>query len=629
MSVINASNLSVSYGAHDIFDSLSFDIPPGAKIALVGPNGSGKTSLLRVMARLDKPTTGQIHWAKGLTIGYLPQIPDLPEQGTLWEEMLSVFTHLLQQAQELRRLEALIADATTSASEQEDAMQTYGQALEAFELAGGYTYEIEIQKVLTGLGFDEADYHRPLAQLSGGQKTRALLGRLLLQKPDLLLLDEPTNHLDVEAVEWLESYLSDWPGAVIMVAHDRAFLNNVAGRVWELDWGRMERYPGNYSQYVTLKAERMARRQAEYERQQQFIASEKAFIQRHIAGQRTKEAQGRRTRLERLERIESPRHQKQVGLNLESRGRSGDLVLGLYDLAIGYDRRAPLFTCEELELRRTQRVALIGPNGSGKTTFLRTVLGKVKPLAGRLRIGASLRIGYFAQARTDLNPERTVLDSLLDAKYMPPSQARSILGRYLFSGDEVFKQVKDLSGGEQSRLALARLTLQGANFLLLDEPTNHLDIPSQEVLQRALTEFEGTILMVSHDRYLIRALSTAVWAIVDDTLHGFKEGYDAYRAWMAARQEAKQSNPASKTASAIERERTKARQREESRRAREIEALEATIARLESRLAVLSTTLEQAGNAQEVERVRQLGLEYSQVESELQSCLTQWAEMAG
>lgn len=630
MSVINASNLSVSYGANDIFDGLSFDIPPGAKIALVGPNGSGKTSLLRVMARLDKPTTGQVHWAKGLTIGYLPQIPDLPEQGTLWEEVLGVFAHLLQQAQELRRLEALIADSTASASEQENALQAYGQALEAFELAGGYTYEIEIHKVLTGLGFDETDHHRPLAQLSGGQKTRALLGRLLLQKPDLLLMDEPTNHLDVEAVEWLESYLSDWPGAVVMVAHDRAFLDNVADRVWELDWGRMESYPGNYSQYMALKAERVVRRQSEYARQQQFIASEQAFIQRHIAGQRTKEAQGRRTRLERLERIERPRHQKHVGLDLRSSGRSGDLVLGLYELAVGYDRRAPLFTCQELELRRLQRVALIGPNGSGKTTFLRTVLGTVKPLKGRLRVGASLRIGYFAQARTDLNPAHNVLESLLDAKHMPLSQARGLLGRYLFSGDDVFKQVGDLSGGEQSRLALARLTLQGANFLLLDEPTNHLDIPSQEVLQRALTEFKGTVLMVSHDRYLIRALSTAVWAIVDGTLHGFKQGYDAYRAWMASRQEEKQlDRTIQKTTSAIEREQTKARQRKEARRAREIEALETSIAELESRLAVLGRTLERAGNAQEVERVRQLGLEYSQVESELQSCLAQWAEIAG
>lgn len=626
MSLISASGVSVSYGAQDVFSDLSFDVPPGAKVALVGPNGSGKTSLLRVMARLDRPSAGQIHWARGLTVGYLPQIPDLPGEGKLWEEMLRVFDHLLRQAEELRQMEALMADP---AAQQDGVMGRYGQALEAFELAGGYTYELEIQKVLTGLGFDEADYERPLAQLSGGEKTRALLARLLLQSPDLLLLDEPTNHLDVEAVEWLEGYLKDWPGAVVVVAHDRAFLDHVVDRVWELNWGRLESYPGNYSKYVVLHTERVARRQAEYERQQRFIAGEEEFIRRNIAGQRTKEAQGRRTRLARLERVERPRQQKQLGLSLESSGRSGDLVLGLYDLAVGYDPQAPLFTCDEVELRRRQRVALMGPNGSGKTTFLHTVRGDLKPLWGRVRIGASVRLGYFAQARTDLNPDHIVLESLLDARQMPISQARGMLGRYLFSGDEVFKLVGDLSGGEQSRLALARLTLQGANVLLLDEPTNHLDIPSQEVFQRVLAEFEGTILLVSHDRYLIQALSTAVWAIVAGELHAFQEGYGAYRAWLAARQgERRRARSLEKTASVSERQVVKDAQREAARRAREIQALETTIQRLESRLAALTVALEQAGSAQQVERVRELGIEYNQVETELQTCLAEWAEVA-
>jgi ATP-binding cassette subfamily F protein 3 len=627
MSVINASGLGVSYGAQDVFSDLSFDVPPGVKIALVGPNGSGKTSLLRVMARLDQPSAGQIHWARGLSIGYLPQIPDLPDEGTLRAEMLSVFAHLSRQAQELRQLEALMADP---AAEQDQVIERYGQALEAFELAGGYTYELETERVLTGLGFDEADYDRPLAQLSGGQKTRALLARLLLQKPDLLLLDEPTNHLDIPAVEWLEGYLKEWPGALVVVAHDRAFLDQVVDRVWELNGGQLESYPGNYSKYAVLKAEALARRQAEYVRQQRFIAKEEEFIRRNIAGQRTREAQGRRTRLARLERFERPRQQKRVGLDLQASGRSGDLVLGLYELAVGYDRGAPLFTCDEIELRRGQRVALIGPNGSGKTSFLRTVLGELKPLWGRLRIGASVRLGYLAQDRTDLNPEHSVLEALLDAREIPVSQARGMLGRYLFSGDEVFKRVGDLSGGEQSRLALARLTLQGANVLLLDEPTNHLDIPSQEVLQQVLAGFTGSVLWVTHDRYLIQALSTSVWAIVDAKLHAFKEGYDAYRAWLAARQEGRRlSRVMARTHSAAEREAIKAAQRQATRRAREIEELEATIGGLESRLAALSAALEQAGNAQQVERVRQLGIEYSQVEAELRRHLAHWTEAVG
>ncbi len=626
MSVISASGVGVSYGAHDVFSNLSFDIPPGAKIALVGPNGSGKTSLLRVLARIDRLSAGQVHWARGLTIGFLPQIPDLPDEGTLWEEMLKVFERLLRQAEELRQLEVLMARPD---ARQDGVMERYGRAQEAFELAGGYTYELEIQRVLTGLGFSETDYDRPLAQLSGGQKTRGLLARLLLLEPDLLLLDEPTNHLDIEAVEWLEGYLKEWPGAVVVVAHDRAFLDHVVDRIWDLDWGRIETYRGNYSKYVVLKAERMARRQTEFDRQQQFIAKQEDFIQRNIAGQRTKEAQGRRKRLARMERLESVRHRKAVGWNLKSSGRSGDLVLGLYELAVGYDRRKPLFTCDEIELRRGQRVALIGANGSGKTTFLRTVRGEIKPLRGRLRIGASVHIGYFAQARTELDPQHTVLESLLDAKHMPTSQARGLLGRYLFSGDDVFKLVGDLSGGEQSRLALARLTLQGANVLLLDEPTNHLDIPSQEVFQQTLAEFEGTVVLVTHDRYLIHALSTAVWVIAEWELHEFREGYDDFRSWLAVQKEERRlSSAAEKAPSAQKRESSKAAQREMMQRIREITEMEQRIQSLEARLVVLSEALELAGGAQQVHRVRELGIEYEQVESELQACLALWAEVA-
>jgi ATP-binding cassette subfamily F protein 3 len=627
MSVISASGVGVSYGAHDIFSGLDFDVPPGAKIALVGPNGSGKTSLLRILARIDQPSAGQIHWAKDLTIGYLPQIPDLPDTGTVWGVMLKVFEPLLLQAKTLRDMEKQMAQGD---AQEDTIIERYGQALEAFELAGGYTYELEIQQVLTGLGLDESDYNRPLTQLSGGERTRTLLARLLLQRPNLLLLDEPTNHLDIAAVEWLESYLKDWPGSVIAVAHDRAFLDHVVDRVWELDWGRMETYPGNYTKYAAVRAERMARRQAEYERQQRFVAEQEDFIQRNIAGQRTKEAQGRRTRLERMARLERPRHRRSLGLDIKSSGRSGDLVLGLYELAIGYDPRVPLFTAGDIELRRTQRVALIGPNGTGKTTFLRTVLGQVKPLWGRLRIGASVKLGYFAQAREELNPDHTVLESLLDAKAMPTSQARGMLGRYLFSGDDVFKRVQDLSGGEQSRLALARLTLQGPNVLLLDEPTNHLDIPSQEVLQQTFSEFEGTILLITHDRYLINALATAVWAIVDQELYEFKEGYMAYRAWLAARRELQRKTRKEDTRPSEQtRAQTKAAQREKSQREREIQTLEHSIQSLELRLTELTRALERAGAAQNLDLVRELGIEYNQIEDELHAYMAKWAEVAG
>jgi ATP-binding cassette subfamily F protein 3 len=627
MSVLTASNLAKSYGAQDIFEGVSFEIPQGAKIALVGPNGSGKTTLLHLVAGLEAPTAGALHRSKGLRLAYLPQQADFSADGTLREAMEEVFSHLQVQAAELRRLEAAMADPTT----REQALERYDRALQAFELAGGYTYEQRINQVLSGLGFDEeSDFHRPVAQLSGGQKTRALLARLLLEGPDLLLLDEPTNHLDLAGIEWLESYLNAWEGAVIIVAHDRAFLDAVVERVWEMAWGRLERYRGNYSAYVTQRAERMARQQTRYERQQQFIARTEDFIRRNISGQRTREAQGRRKRLERLERFERPREYQTLNLDLGKVVRSGDLVIGLYDLAVGYRPGPPLFTAEEVELRRGQRVALLGPNGSGKTTLVRTILGRIRPLSGRARIGASVQLGHFAQGHADLDLEKSVLDTILDTREMKISQARDLLGRYRFSGDDAFKRVGDLSGGEQARVALAVLALQGANVLILDEPTNHLDIPSQEVLQEVLSSFGGTLLLVTHDRYLIRPLATHIWAIEDEKLWAIKGGYEAYREWMAQRLQQGETSTATqaKTGRESEREARKVKEREAARQARRHVELEEQISQLERRRTQLEAQLAVASEQQEVERVRELGAEYAGVEAELDTLFAAWANEA-
>jgi ATP-binding cassette subfamily F protein 3 len=626
MSILTASNLAKSYGPQDVFDGISLEIPRGGKIALIGPNGSGKTTLLHVLASLEAPTAGSVHRAKGLRVSYLPQQADLSSSDTLWEAMIEVFADLRAQAAELRRLEAAMADPTTG----EDALQHYGEAMEAFRLAGGYTYEQRIKQVLSGLGFAEDGFRRPVAHLSGGQKTRALLARLLLEAPDLLLLDEPTNHLDLEGAEWLEGYLKAWKGAVVVVAHDRAFLDAVVEQVWEIAWGRLERYRGNYSAYVAQKAERMALQEAEYERQQKHIAHTEDFVRRNIAGQRTRAAQGRQKQLDRLERVEGARKYRPLSLDLGNAARSGDLVVGLYDLAVGYDPATPLFTVGEFELRRGQQVALLGPNGSGKTTLLCTILGEIAPLSGRVRTGANVQVGYFAQGHTDLDLEKTVLDTVLDVGDLTIGAARNLLGRYRFSGDDVFRRVEDLSGGEQARVALAVLTLQGANVLILDEPTNHLDIPSQQVLQEALSRFDGTLLMVTHDRYLIRKLAAHIWAIEDEQLWEFKEGYEAYQAWRAQhRHEMQAQKAASREWTERERERKsrKAAQQEEARLARRRAALEKTIHELETRTAQLEAQLGAASEQQQVERVKQLGAEYNEVKTELEALLATWAEV--
>jgi ATP-binding cassette subfamily F protein 3 len=585
-----------------------------------------------LIAGLESPTAGSIHRARKARLAYLPQQGDrfFDDESTLWASMLDVFSHLLEQSARLGRLEDAMADP----ARRDQALQRYGPTLEAFERAGGYAYEHRIEQVLAGLGFAQVDFRRPMAQLSGGQKTRALLARLLLEEPDLLLLDEPTNHLDLAGVEWLENYLASWEGAVLVVAHDRAFLDATVDEVWELAWRRLEQYRGGYSDYVQQRAERLERRRFLYEQQQEFIAKTETYIRRNIAGQRSTQAKGRRKRLERLERIERPREHGTISLSLGEASRSGDLVFGLYDLVVGYDPSEPLFEVDELEVRRGQCVALLGPNGCGKTSLLRTILGRVPPLEGQVRIGASVELGYLAQGHANLDPDETVLDTIVAAGGLRISEARDLLGRYRFSGDDVFKRVGALSGGEQARVALAVLVLQGANVLVLDEPTNYLDIPTQEVLEEVLDAFGGTVLMVSHDRYLIRRLASSVWAIRDHELHAFR-GYQAYRDWKeerrrvrARRRTRERAQSGDAVARRRERERRRAAQREDERRAERRAELEGIIYDLEARQSDLELELTAASEAQDIARVRELGAEYSAIERELNAALAEWAELA-
>ncbi len=638
MSVLTANGLAKSYGALDVFAGVDLRVEHGDRIGLVGPNGQGKTTLLKILAGIEPPSAGTVARARGLRVGYLPQDPPPPNGHTLYADLLEVFRDLQAQGQVLRALEQQMEE-TTDEAELERLLEKYGDLQARFELAGGYDYELRIRQVLSGLGFGESDYHQPLAHLSGGQRTRALLARLLLEEPDLLLLDEPTNHLDLEAVEWLEETLLRWKGALIVVAHDRYFLDKVVTRIWDMNYGRVETYRGNYSHYVIQREERLENQRRLWEKQQEYIAKTEDFIRRYMAGQRTREAQGRLRRLERFkedELIDRPREQRRISLDITTQIRSGDLVLATRDLLVGYDPEMPLFRCPDLEIRRGHTVALIGPNGSGKTTFLRTILGEIPPLAGKIRLGASVEMGYLAQTQAGLDPQQTVLDTILEAApRLTVEEARRFLGRFLFTGDDVFQTIGTLSGGQRSRVILARLSLRGANFLILDEPTNHLDLESQEILQDVLVQFPGTILLVTHDRYLAEALATHVWDLRDGELRAYEGGYTEYLAQRTAEREAVPSTQAAKqmpspSAQEVrEQMRQERRQRQAQRRqAERVAAIEGEIHGLEQELARLGAAIDAAGREQALNRVQELGVEYVAAEQQLHRLMEEWAALA-
>ncbi len=634
MTLLTAEGITKFYGADLVLDGIGLSVHRDDTVALVGANGSGKSTLLAILAGQLEPDAGHVLRARDLRIGYLPQQADFVEETTLRQTMEAVFAPLLAQAEQLRRLEAAMAEG--DAAERRAALETYGPLLERFEAAGGFTYESRIHRTLAGLGLSPALYDRPLSTLSGGERTRALLARLLLEEPDLLLLDEPTNHLDLAGIEWLEERLKNWKGALVIVAHDRAFLDALAGKVWALEDGRLTTYRGNYSAYLRQRAERQALAEAARQAREAEMAKMEHYVRRYMGTQRTGQAKSRLKRLRKLEAeaaADPPRRSRdRLHLRLDDGLRSGDLVLRLRDLKIGYRAEAPLLTVEKLEIHRGERIALVGANGSGKTTLVKTILGLLPPLEGHLQRGAAVEIGYFAQVQSHLDPERTVLDTLLEAGMGSLGESRSFLARYGFRGDTVFKKVGVLSGGERARVALALLTLRRANFLLLDEPTNHLDLPSQEVLQQALAAFKGTILLVSHDRYLIRRLATRIWAIHRGGILDFPEGYVAYARWRRAQQESSQA----KAEVARERRRrweenrreAQARKREARRRRERLAAIESRIAELEHRQQRLTAAIEAASRRQEMARVAELGREYEATGAELEHLWELWLEEA-
>jgi ATP-binding cassette, subfamily F, member 3 len=640
MSLITTNNLSKFYGPDEIFSGISLAIPHKSRIALVGSNGTGKTTLLNILVGLDIPTNGEVIKARNLRIGFLPQRPVLEGEHTLWKEALQAFVHVQEMQDELTHLEETMADP----DHDDTVMNTYGKLQERFELAGGYTYESRIRMVLRGVGFEESEFQMPLTKLSGGQVTRALLARLLLDEPDVLILDEPTNHLDINAIEWLERFLREFPGAVLAVSHDRYFMDVFAKVTWELEYGMMEVYRGNYSHYIQQRTERHERLLKDYQSQQEFLAKEEDYIRRNMAGQNTNQAKGRLKRLETMKKrgriISRPRSKlRPMKLRMKAAMRSGNKVLMTKKLSVGYeDGDGPLFHVPDITLWRGETAALIGPNGVGKTTFLKTIIQQLEPLSGESKIGASVRLGYFAQAHERLNPENTLLEEVWEVKQMPVSETRNYLALFLFTGDDVYRKVATLSGGERGRLALSKLSLAGANVLLLDEPTNHLDIDSQEVLQGVLENFNGTILMVSHDRYLIDALATQIWAANPGDLAVFKGNYREFVAERNKRVEA-EKQVAFETGKGKRNSKLNQTENQSGTKIkkhglnpfqlkRRIAEVEARIENLETRLQEVTAAIEISSAAGDGDRIRDLGVEYAQLETDLHTTMDEWGLLA-
>jgi len=657
MSILTASNLEISFGAFDLFRGITVNIPNDGKIGLIGPNGVGKTSLLLLLAGINAPTTGEIHIARGRRIGYLRQeaVEAFADRtNTVYAEMLTVFTDLQERQARLHELEDEMANGNLS----DELLQTYGNLQEAFSHAGGYDYEIRIQQTLTGLGLGREAWDMPLNHLSGGQKTRALLARLLLEKPDLLMLDEPTNHLDIEAVEWLEHVLNDWEGAVLIVSHDRYFMDNTVNTIWEMKPDRIDVYSGNYSAYLLQREERWQYYERVFEEEKTRLLKEVDFIQRNwVRASTHARALGRLRLLTRdlaivdaygilalrdgrswsemdlgaqrpLDVIEAIRKVNAISMpsgrprrirpRLQSAPPSGNIVLRIDHLKVGYPGNT-LFTAHKVELRRGQRLALIGPNGSGKTSFLKVLLEQLNPLEGEARLGASLKVGYFAQAHDGLNGENSILDELIRHKEMLPSAARNYLAPYLFTGDDIFKPVLALSGGERARLALAILALDGANLLMLDEPTNHLDIPARESLQEVLENFEGTILMVTHDRFLIDQLATQIWEISNGRLEVFNGTYREY----VLRKAVRGSSTPARQLLLSPKPTVRDNSRDTQRRTQRLDLVEGRIREQESTLQRLSAELQKAGGSQ-FERVQELGWQVAKAQARLEELMEEW-----
>ena len=516
--------IAKAFGIHEIFKDVSFMIEQGEHVGLVGVNGSGKTTLLRCLLQPDFIDSGAIKFEPGISVGYVQQgFTDI--HGTIWEFMLASCEEITSLRAKLAQLEE--HSAKLSGAALDECLEEYGRVQKRYEFIDGYNYENRIKRVLIGLGYTEEWWQQDAATLSGGQKTRLMLAAALVRNPDFMILDEPTNHLDIVMTEWLEKYLQEFKGGLLVVSHDRAFLDNVAVRILEMEGGKLQSFKGNYSKYLEQKAIQTATLETAYNAQQDYIARTEAYIRRFKAGIKSKMARGRQSQLDRLERMDAPVHNEEFELRLPPAAECAERVLIMEDLSIGYGEKV-LAKGINLTLRRGEKAALLGANGTGKTTLLRTILGEIPPLKGKAKIGNRVQIGYFSQSYERLDAKQTLLENFVIEYGFTEEHTRSMLGGMLFHGDDVFKKIGELSGGQKARLVLLKLVLDGANCLVLDEPTNHLDIMARETVEAALEAFDGTVLVVSHDRYFVNEVANRIWEIDDGEVKDYKGNYDFY-----------------------------------------------------------------------------------------------------
>ena len=528
MILLQGNNISRTFGADVLFEKINFTIQDNSRVSLVGRNGAGKSTLLKIIADVETPSSGEISKTKNLTMSYLAQETNFSSEQTIYDEMLSVFEEQIGQEKQLRQMEAQMGEL--SGADLSSLMTRYDRLTETFRQNKGFTYESDIKNVLNGFKFDESFWAQSVSSLSGGQKTRLALAKILLENPSFLILDEPTNHLDIETLLWLENYLKNYRGAILIVSHDRYFLDKVTTETLELSRGKLEKYVGNYSQYIKLKAEKLATQAKQYDKQQKEIASLEDFVNRNLArASTTKRAQSRRKKLEKMARLDQPlANEKSAHFTFSPAIESGNVVLTVENGAVGYDKEV-LSSPINLDERKYDSIAIVGPNGIGKSTLIKSIVGKIPLIEGTVNLGANVAMGYYDQEQRDLTPSNTVLEELWkDHSLVPEVEIRNRLGAFLFSGDDVQKAVGMLSGGEKARLLLAKLSMQNDNFLVLDEPTNHLDIDSREVLENALIDFDGTLLFVSHDRYFINRVADKVLEISAEGSKLYLGDYDYY-----------------------------------------------------------------------------------------------------